>query len=158
MNKHISTEKIVFISSLGPSGFWKSQLIYQWFKNDTFQPKFYEILFFYQQFQLLYDLMLKEMENIEFVQGVNFNFIESLENNGTKYLLIFHNFCQKNCNSRYFEKIAVARRHRGLSTIYIKHNLLHKSILGRDVELQKLLLFYSSHREMYYKLVGSVFS
>ena len=28
-------------------------------------------------------------------------------------------------------------RHRGLSTIYIKHNLFHQSKLGRDVELQK---------------------
>ena len=27
-------------------------------------------------------------------------------------------------------------RHRGLNTIYIKHNLFHKSTLGRDIELQ----------------------
>ena len=32
--------------------------------------------------------------------------------------------------------IATAGRHRGLSTIYIKHNLFHQSKLGRDVELQ----------------------
>ena len=33
--------------------------------------------------------MQKEIKNLEFVQGVNFEFIESLKNNGTKSLLIF---------------------------------------------------------------------
>ena len=33
--------------------------------------------------------MQKEIENLEFVQGVNFEFIDSLKNNGTKNLLIF---------------------------------------------------------------------
>ena len=80
--------------------------------------------------------MLKEIENIEFVQGVNFDFIDSLQNNGTKYPLIFDDSCQEICNSREFEKIAVAGRHRGLITIYIKHNLFHNSKLGRDIELQ----------------------
>ena len=32
--------------------------------------------------------------------------------------------------------MATAGRHRGFSTIYIKHNLFHQSKLGRDVELQ----------------------
>ena len=36
-----------------------------------------------------------------------------------------------------FLDIATAGRRRGFSTIYIKHNLLHQSKLGRDVELQK---------------------
>ena len=40
------------------------------------------------------------------------------------------------CSSKEFVKIATAGRHRGLSTIYIKHNLFHKSTLGRDIELQ----------------------
>ena len=35
-----------------------------------------------------------------------------------------------------FVDIATAGRHRGLSTIYIKHKLFNKSKLGRDVELQ----------------------
>ena len=66
--------------------------------------------------------MLKETENIELVQGVSFDFIDSLEINGTKYLLIFDDSCQEICNSREFEKIAVAGTDRGLSAIYIKHN------------------------------------
>ena len=40
------------------------------------------------------------------------------------------------CNSKALVDIATTGRHRGLSTIYIKHNLFHQSKLGRDVELQ----------------------
>ena len=80
--------------------------------------------------------MQKEIESLEFVRGVNFEFIDSLKNNGTKYLLFFDYSCEEICNSKAFVDIATAVRHRGLSTIYIKHNLFHPSKLGRDVELQ----------------------
>ena len=48
-------------------------------------------------------------------------------------------------NSKAFVDIAIAGRHRSLSTIYIKHNLFHQSKLGRDVELQNthIILFLS---------------
>ena len=78
--------------------------------------------------------MQKEIECLEFVRGVNFEFIDSLKNNGTKYLVIFDNSCEEICNSKAFVDIATAGRHRGLSTIYIKHNLFHQSELGGDVE------------------------
>ena len=80
--------------------------------------------------------MQKESENLEFVEGVNFEFIDSLKNNGTKYLLPFDHSCEEICNSKAFFDIATAGRHRGLSTIYTKHNLFHQSKLGRDVQLQ----------------------
>ena len=145
MKKLVSTKIRVFICLVRPGESGKSQLIYQWLKNDTCQPMFEKIFFFYQPFQPLYDVMLKEVENIEFVQGVNFDFIDSLEKNGTKYLIIFDNSCQEICNSREIGNIAVAGRHRGRSTIYIKHNLFHKSKLGRDIELQNthIVLFKS---------------
>ena len=43
-------------------------------------------------------------------------------------------------------KIATAGRHKGLSTVYIKHNLFHQSRLGRYIELQNthIVLFKSS--------------
>ena len=136
MNKLFSTKNRVFISLVGPSETGKSKLIYSWLKIGTFQQKFDKIYFFYQHSQPLYDVMQKEIENLEFVQGVNFEFIHSLKNNGTKYLLIFDDSCEENCNSKAFADIATAGRHRGLSTIYIKHNLSHHSKLGRDIELQ----------------------
>ena len=93
--------------------------------------------------------MQKEIENLEFVQGVNFEFIDSLKNNGTKYLLIFDDSCEEICNSKAFVDIATAGRHWGLSTIYIKHNLFHQSKLGRDVELQNThIVLFKSPRDV----------
>ena len=136
MNKLISTKNRVFISLVGPSNTGKSQLIYNWLRIRTFQAKFVKIYFFYQHSQPLYNVMQKEIENLEFVQGVNFEFIDFLKNNGTKYLLIIFDSCEEICNSKAFVDIATAGRHWGLSIIYIKHNLYHQSKLGRDVELQ----------------------
>ena len=102
MNKIISTKNPVFISLVGPSETGKSQLIYNWLKIRTFQPKFDKIYFFYQHTEPIYDVMQKEIENLEFVQGVNLEFIDSLKNNGTKYLLIFDDSCEESCNSKVF--------------------------------------------------------
>ena len=89
------------------------------------------------------------MENLEFVRGVNFEFTDSLKNNGTKYLLIFDDSCEEICNSKAFVDIATAARHRGLSTIYIKHNIFHQSKVGRDVELQKThIVLFKSPRDL----------
>ena len=75
----ISTKNRDFISLVGPSETGKSQFIYNWLKIRTFQPKFDKIYFFYQQSQPLYDVMQKEIENLEFVREVNFEFIDSLK-------------------------------------------------------------------------------
>ena len=149
MNKVISTKYRVFISLLGPSETGKMQLIYKGLKIGTFQPKF-ERTFFYQHSQPLYGVMQKEIENLEFVRGVNFEIIDSMKNNDTKYLLIFDNSCEEICNSKAFVDTATAGRHRGLSTIYIKHNFFHQNKLGRDVELQNthIVLFESSRDVM----------
>ena len=92
--------------------------------------------------------MQEEIENLEFVQGVNFEFIDSPKNNGTKYLLKFDDSCEKICNSKAFVDIATAGRHRGLSTIYIKHNFLHQSKLGTDIELQNTHILFKSPRDV----------
>ena len=77
MNKLISTKNRVFISLVGPSETGKWQLICNWLKVGTLQPKFDKIYFFYQHSQPLYDVMQKGIENLVFVRGVNFEFIES---------------------------------------------------------------------------------
>ena len=83
------------------------------------------------------------------MQGVNFEFTDSLKNNGTKYLLIFDYSSEEICNSKAFVDIANAGRHRGLSTSYKKHNLFHQSMLGRDVELQSThIVFFKSPRDV----------
>ena len=101
--------------------------------------------FFSEHSQPLHDIMQNEIENFEFVRGVNFEFIVSIKNNGTKYLLNFDEFCEDICTSKAFVDSATAEKHRSHSTIYIKHNLFHQSKLGRDVELQNthIVLFKS---------------
>ena len=149
MNKLIFTKNRVFVSLVGPSETGKSLFIYIWLKYGSFQPKVDKMYFFYQLSQHLYDVMRKETENLEFVQGVNFEFIDSLKNNGTKYLLIFDDSCAEICNSKAFVDIATARRHRGLSTIYIKHKLFHQSKLGKNVELQNThIVLFKSPRDV----------
>ena len=80
MNKLISRKNGVFFSLVGPSETGKSQLIYNWLKIGTIQLKFDNMYIFYQHCQPLYDVMQKEIENLEFVQAVNFEFIDSLKN------------------------------------------------------------------------------
>ena len=149
MNKLISPKNRVFISLVGPSETGKLQFIYNWLKLEHFNQSLTKFTFFYQHSHSLYDVMQKVIKNLEFVQGVNFEFIDSLKNNGTKYLLNFEDSFEEICNSKAIFDIATAGRHRGLSTIFIKHNLFHQSKLGRDVELQNThLVLFKSPRDV----------
>ena len=154
MNKLISSKNRIFISLVGPSASGKTYLIHEWLNFGLFQHKFSKTCFCHQHPQPPYDVMQKEIENLEFVQGVQFEFIISLKNNGTKYLLFFQESCAEICNCKESVDIATAGRHRGISTIYIEHNLFHQSKIGRDVELQNThTLLFSSHLEMRIKLL-----
>ena len=118
-------------------------------KFEHFNPNLTK-LFFLSTPQPLYDVMQKEIDNLEFVQGVHLEFINSSKNNGTNYLLIFDDSCAEICNSKAFVDLATASRHRGFSTIYFKHNLFHQSKLGRDVELQnKHIVLFKSPRDVH---------
>ena len=134
MNKVIDTNNRVFMSFVGPSGCGKTQLIFEMLDRDIFKPCFDKIFYFYQFDQPLFHL--NKLRNLEFIQGIDFDFIKSLPNDGTRYLLIFDDSCEEICSSKEFQTIATAGRHKGLNVIYIKHNLFHKSSLGRDIELQ----------------------
>ena len=128
----------------------KTYLINEGLKVGTFQPKFVKIYFFYEHPQPLYDVMQKEIDNPEFVQGVHFKFINSMKNNGTKDLLIFDDSCAEIGDSEEFLDNGTAGRHRGISTIYIKHNLFHQSKLGREVELQNThTVLFKSPRDVH---------
>ena len=89
MNKLLSTKNRVFISLVVPSETGKSQLIHKWLKIGTFQPKFDKIYFFYQHSQPLYDVMQNEIESLEFVRGVNFEFVDSIKKQRYKVLASF---------------------------------------------------------------------
>ena len=70
--------------------------------------------------------MQKEIENLKFVQCVKFELMDSLENNGTKYLLFLDESCEEICHSKTVVGFATAGRQRGLSAIYTKRNLFHQ--------------------------------
>ena len=124
---------------------------------EQFNQSLTKCTFFYQHSQPLHNVTQKEIKNLEFVQGGNFEFNDSLKNNGTKYLLTFDSSCEEICNSKAFVDIATAGRHRGLSTIYIKRNLFHQSKLGRDVKLQNThsVLFKSPRDVMQVTTLGA---
>ena len=94
--------------------------------------------------------MQKEIDNLELVQGVHFEFINSLKKKSTEYLLIFDDSCAEICNSKEFVDIVTTGRRRGFSTINIKHNLIQQSKLGRDVELQNThFVLFKSPRDVH---------
>ena len=92
--------------------------------------------------------MQKEIDNLEFIQGVNFEFINFLKNNG--YLLVFGDSCAEICNSKEFVDNTTAGGHRRFNTINIKHNVFHRSKLERDVELQnRHIVLFQSPRDVH---------
>ena len=93
MNMLISTKNRVFISLVGPSE--KNTTCLQLAQNWNLSTKVCQKLVLYQHSQPLYVVMQKEYESVEIVQGVKFEFIDSLKNNGTKYLITFDNSCEE---------------------------------------------------------------
>ena len=63
--------------------------------------------------------MQNEIESLGFVQV---EIMDTLKNNGTNYLLIFHDSCEESCNSEVFVQTATAGRHRRLRIKYTKEN------------------------------------
>ena len=76
--------------------------------------------FFYQHLQLLHDVLQKETGNLEFIQRAHFETIYFININSTKYLFIFGNSCEVIENLNVFLDIDSAKRHHGLSTLYIE--------------------------------------
>ena len=71
------------MSMVGRSESGKTPLIYEWLTYGTFQPKFDKI-FFYSKSLIPIRQDAKEIDCIEFVEGVDFELIDSLKSNGTK--------------------------------------------------------------------------
>ena len=96
-----------------------------------------------------FTMSCKKLDDPKFVQGVNFKILDSLKNNGTRYLLIFDKSSERVCISLASADFATASRHRGLRTIDIKTNLFHQSKLRRDVEFQNMpLVLFKSTRDV----------
>ena len=110
-----------------PSGSGKTVFINDMLRMKTFQQSFDQISYFYKHFQPIYDTMIQSIADIEFIQGVDFDLIDNLPADSTKYLPIFDNSLDILSKSEKFNGIATAGRHRNLNSVYIKHNLFHKT-------------------------------
>ena len=67
----------------------QDRVFYEMLKNGTPEPNFDKKLLFQSNFQPLHNVMHRKIENLEFLQCVNFEIIDASKNNGTKHLLIF---------------------------------------------------------------------
>ena len=132
----MNNKKSPFLSLLGPSSTDKSTLIHIWLKIGTLNKNFKKTLLFSSTFPATLRCYARINWKCRVFQGVHFELMDSLKNDGTKCLLIFDDSCEVIYISKAFVEIATAGGHRWLSTIYIKHNLFHQSKLGRDVELE----------------------
>ena len=148
--EQVKFQKIAFFYQWSVRPRWENHNFLQQAHKWNNWIRVWQNLVFYQNFQLLYDVLQKEIENLEFVQGVNFEFVDSLKTNGTKYLLFFDNSCGGICNWRVSLDVATAGKQRRLGTNFIKQNLFHQSKLVRDVEHQNthIVLFITPHDVM----------
>ena len=63
---------------------WKIAVFLRLAKNWNISTKIWKKLLFYQHSQPLFDVMQKQIGNLEFFRGVNFELIDSLKNHVTK--------------------------------------------------------------------------
>ena len=134
MNNFVSTKHRVFKQLVGPSDMEKMQLTGKCLKTKNFR-QIQQKLRFSTKLRATLLFCAKKIEVLEFVQGVNFENTDTLEK-GSKYLLNSYNSCEKIRNPRPSVDIANSRRRRGLSPMYIRRTLFHRSELGLGVELQ----------------------
>ena len=98
---HQDYEQIVYaksrivLSSVGPSDTEMSQLNWNWLENGRFYARIDEFDFSKSKFAAPLRCYAKKIENPEFVQGVNIEFIDSLKDNGRKYLLASTNHTER---------------------------------------------------------------
>ena len=131
------------MSLVAPSETGKSQPAYSWLKIGNLLNKIWQNLHFLSTLATILRYFAKKNVNIDFFQGVNFVFVDSLINNGTRYLLNFDDSCGEICTSKAFIYNSAAGTHRALSAIYIEYTLLTQSTIGRDVELQNTQIVLS---------------
>ena len=114
----------------GPSCFGKTELKFQMLLRNTFYPNFSSIYYFYQHEQPKFSTIERKV-NIFFTNFSGFEFISQLEN----CLLAFDDSCEEVFNDKEFSKLATAGRHKNISEIFVKHNLIQQSKWSRIIDL-----------------------
>ena len=106
------------------------------FNIGTFQPNFDKIYFFVNSHRR-FTILCKKVDNLEFIQVDDFEFIDSLKKQQYKVVVDFWRILWRFLKfKRIFFYEATTETHRWLSAIYIKEIFFHRSKLRRDVERQ----------------------
>ena len=113
-------------------------------QNWHLSTRIWKIYFFYQNSQPINDVMQREIESLEFVQRVNFEFMDSLRNNGKKYLLIFDDSFEEICISNAFVDIATAWRHCDWALLTLNTTFFVNANLSETLS-SKTRTFFSSN-------------
>ena len=96
---------------LGISGIGKTYLVFQTLSEKTFYVKFSNIIFSYREMQQIYIKMKKTLD-FTFKNYASLEFLNSLANR----LLILDDLCNKIYNDKKFIKLAIAGRHKILTS------------------------------------------
>ena len=136
MNKRISTNDHIFMCLVGASGTGKTRLILSMLtKAQTFQPPFQKVIYVYRHWQTIFDeftslLGSQVVSFLQFTTDNPFDYISTLQasasfsnNSKQPLLLVFDDSCEEILQSADFANLATSGRHKGLNTIFIKHNL-----------------------------------
>ena len=119
------------------------QLAQNW-KNST---KIWQNLLFVSTLPPILQFFPNEIENLEIVQCVIFENIDSLKKQRCKILVTNWQFMWRYLQVKNVYWYCHCRKQGGLRNFYIEHNLFHRSRLGRDNELQTthIVFFKTPH-------------
>lgn len=137
MNKIFVTEPHLFICIVGPSGSGKTALLSKLLnkRKVLFKPNFDKFFYFYKHPQSIYSVIEQQLgDEIEFIQGLNWDRINYLEDSLRK-LLIFDDLYDTLGSSDDFLNLVVSGRHRNAHIILLKHNLYQKSNHSKTLDL-----------------------
>ena len=150
MNKRISTQPLCFVSVVGPAGSGKTRLIGRMIGNQEkiFSPSFDKIIYFYKHYQQ-HDTITKDCElehvDIEFVHGLEWNYLQKAEAQKKRILLVLDDLLDEAAGSKELLALVFAGRHRNVHLMVLRHNLFQQTKIPKTIDLNvtQLILFNS---------------
>ena len=122
---------------VGPLGCSEVNLFFRILAENTFYPRYKNIIFLYHKMQLIYSQIDQHSEKV-FKKSTNLKFLQKIEN----CLLIFDDSFEDIFNDKEFVKLATAGRHKNINVIYLKHNLYQQSKWSRAIDLNTFHIIF----------------
>ena len=148
MIKRISTQPHCFISVVGPAGSGKTRLIGHMIVNQEkiFSPSFDKIIYVYKHYQQYYGTILMDCQSkyvvIEFIQGLEWNFLQKTEAQKKRILLVLDDLFDEAAQSNFLA-LVVAGRHCNVHLMVLRHNLFQRTKNSKKIDLNvtQIVLF-----------------